>query len=108
MTNPEASTGPAQKSEIVQLFEANEVFTTGEAARICKLSQQSIIRCFDNKKLTGFTVPGSNHRRIPRMALARFMKANGIPVDASTSTTFELEYERFVNPALYALGLVEE
>ena len=24
------------------------VFTTGEAAKICKVSQQTIIRCFDN------------------------------------------------------------
>ncbi|MFM8398687.1 MAG: regulator, partial [Pirellula sp.] len=27
------------------------VFTTGEAAKICKVSQQTIIRCFDNGTL---------------------------------------------------------
>src|SRR5262249_42027022 len=29
------------------------VFTTGEAAKICKVSQQTIIRCFDNGQLKG-------------------------------------------------------
>ena len=41
------------------------VFTTGEAAKICKVSQQTIIRCFDNGQLKGFRVPGSRFRRIP-------------------------------------------
>ena len=42
------------------------VFTTGEAAKICKVSQQTIIRCFDSGQLKGFRVPGSRFRRIPR------------------------------------------
>jgi excisionase family DNA binding protein len=58
------------------------VFTTGEAADICKVSQQTIIRCFDSGRLKGFRVPGSRFRRIPRDALVLFMKENGIPVDA--------------------------
>lgn len=58
------------------------VFTTGEAAEICKVSQQTIIRCFDSGRLRGFRVPGSRFRRIPRDALIQFMKDNGIPPDA--------------------------
>ncbi len=58
------------------------VFTTGEAAKICKVSQQTIIRCFDNGSLKGFRVPGSRFRRIPRDQLYSFMKDNGIPTDA--------------------------
>lgn len=61
------------------------VFTTGEAARICKVSQQTIIRCFDNGTLKGFRVPGSRFRRIPRDQLFQFMKENGIPTDALES-----------------------
>jgi excisionase family DNA binding protein len=56
------------------------VFTTGEAAKICKVSQQTIIRCFDSGQLKGFRVPGSRFRRIPRDVLYRFMKENGILV----------------------------
>jgi excisionase family DNA binding protein len=61
------------------------VFTTGEAANICKVSQQTIIRFFDNGQLKGFRVPGSRFRRIPREALYKFMKDNGIPTDALES-----------------------
>lgn len=61
------------------------VFTTGEAAKICKVSQQTIIRCFDNGSLKGFRVPGSRFRRIPRNELYQFMRDNGIPTDALES-----------------------
>jgi len=63
-----------------------QVFTTGEAADICKVSQQTIIRCFDSGRLQGFRVPGSKFRRIPRAELLRFMKANDIPTDVLEST----------------------
>ena len=58
---------------------AKQVFTTGEAAQVCGVSQQTIIRCFDSGKLSGFRVPGSRFRRIPRSDLIRFMQENGIP-----------------------------
>jgi len=61
---------------------AKQIFTTGEAADICKISQQTIIRCFDSGRLKGFRVPGSRFRRIPREALLQFMKDNGIPPDS--------------------------
>jgi excisionase family DNA binding protein len=61
------------------------VFTTGEAAKICKVSQQTIIRCFDSGQLKGFRVPGSRFRRIPRDILFKFMKDNSIPTDALES-----------------------
>ena len=57
-----------------------EVFTTGEAAEICNVSQQTIIRCFDSGRLNGFRVPGSRFRRIPRRDLIRFMHANHMPI----------------------------
>jgi excisionase family DNA binding protein len=58
------------------------VFSTGEAAALCKVSQQTIIRCFDSGRLGGFRVPGSKFRRIPREELIRFMRAHGMPTDA--------------------------
>ncbi len=57
------------------------VFTTGDVAKICKVSQQTIIRCFDSGQLKGFRVPGSRFRRIPRDQLYKFMRENGIPTD---------------------------
>ncbi len=58
-----------------------DLFTTGEAAEICKVSQQTIIRCFDSGRVEGFRVPGSRFRRIPRQNLIKFMKENNIPLD---------------------------
>lgn len=58
-----------------------DVFTTGEAAELCNVSQQTIIRCFDAGRLGGFRVPGSRFRRIPRSELLRFMRANNMPAD---------------------------
>lgn len=57
-----------------------ELYTTGEAADICNVSQQTIIRCFDSGKLTGFRIPGSRFRRIPRDSLVKFMKDHDMPL----------------------------
>ena len=62
-----------------------DLFTTGEAAEICRVSQQTIIRCFDSGRLEGFRVPGSKFRRIPRQSLIKFMKDNNIPLDTLES-----------------------
>jgi two-component system OmpR family response regulator len=58
-----------------------DLFTTGEAADICNISQQTIIRCFDAGKVQGFRIPGSKFRRIPRSNLIKFMKDHNIPFD---------------------------
>ena len=57
------------------------VFTTGEVAEICNISQQTVIRCFDQGRLRGFRVPGSKFRRIPRESLIQFMQDNQIPLE---------------------------
>ena len=57
-----------------------DLFTTGEAADICNVSQQTIIRCFDAGRLEGFRIPGSKFRRIPRESLVKFMTDNDIPI----------------------------
>ena len=63
-----------------------DLYTTGEAAEICRVSQQTIIRCFDSGKLEGFRVPGSKFRRIPQASLIKFMKDNNIPLDGFKSS----------------------
>ena len=57
-----------------------QVYSTGEAAQLCGVSQQTIIRCFDRGELKGFLVPGSKFRRIPCEELLSFMKKNNIPL----------------------------
>ncbi|MCC7204775.1 MAG: response regulator [Phycisphaeraceae bacterium] len=73
---------PAAEESLTPSELANKmVFTTGEAAEVCKVSQQTIIRCFDSGRLHGFRVPGSRFRRIPREELIRFMRENNIPTE---------------------------
>ena len=74
------------KGNAADNWAGKQVFTTGEAAEICKVSQQTIIRCFDSGRLQGFRVPGSKFRRIPRAELLRFMRTNDIPTDVLEST----------------------
>ncbi len=73
----EDADAPLSRDELA----TKKVFTTGEAAQVCGLSQQTIIRCFDAGRLGGFKVPGSKFRRIPREDLIRFMKANNLSLD---------------------------
>jgi excisionase family DNA binding protein len=62
------------------------VYTTGEAAKVCGVSQQTIIRCFDRGELRGFRVPGSKFRRIPLEQLKAFMRENSIPIENLSGT----------------------
>jgi len=62
-----------------------ELYTTGEAAQVCSVSQQTIIRCFDSGRLEGFRIPGSRFRRIPRESLIKFMRDNDMPLDRFAS-----------------------
>lgn len=63
--------------------------TTGEAARLCQVSTQTIIRAFDAGKLKGWRVPGSSFRRIPRANLLIFMAENGIPLPEGESVPLQ-------------------
>jgi excisionase family DNA binding protein len=78
---------PAMSNDRKETWIDKRIFTTGEAAQVCKVSQQTIIRCFDSGRLTGFRVPGSKFRRIPREELIRFMRTNNIPLDTLEGTT---------------------
>jgi excisionase family DNA binding protein len=75
MSGESNGTAPTTKID----WSDKRIFTTGEAADVCKVSQQTIIRCFDSGRLGGFRVPGSKFRRIPRADLIKFMRDNEIP-----------------------------
>src|SRR5262249_16058457 len=55
-------------------------FTTGEAAKICLVAPQTMVKWFDSGRLRGYRVPGSQERRIPRENLIRFLKDNEMPL----------------------------
>ncbi len=51
-----------------------KIFTTGQVARICRVSASTVNKWFNSGKLKGFRVPGSKFRRFPRLQLIQFMK----------------------------------
>lgn len=63
------------------------MFTIPQAARICRVSTNTVKRWVDHGRLPGSYIlpatnggPCLNHRRIPREALARFMDTHGMPL----------------------------
>ena len=81
------------------------VFSTLEAAKVCKVSEQAIIQCFDSGQLKGYRLPGSRDRRIPRDSLFRFMQENGIPtVDVEREGIAEESRKGLLQPVTIQVG----
>lgn len=57
-----------------------KVFTTGDVAKICKVTPRTVSKWFDSGRLRGYRIPGSQDRRIPREYLIRFLKENGMEI----------------------------
>lgn len=55
--------------------------STSQAAALCRLSQQTIIRACDGGSLPHFRIPDSRFRRIVQKDLYAFMRKHGIPVN---------------------------
>lgn len=62
------------------------VFTTGQAAKLCRVAPRTVCKWFDAGRLKGYRLPLSNDRRIPRDELLRFLRENGMPVDGVEAT----------------------
>ena len=58
----------------------NDVFTTGQVAKICQVAPRTVSKWFDSGRLRGYRIPGSQDRRIPRKELIRFLKENQMPI----------------------------
>lgn len=56
------------------------IYTTGQVAKICKVSPREVSKWFDSGALRGYRIPGSQDRRIPREHLIRFLKERGMPL----------------------------
>lgn len=71
------------------------VFTTGQAAKFCKVAPRTVQKWFDSGRLRGYRIPGSQDRRIPREHLIKFLKDHGLPLG-------DLEDDR---PRVLAIGV---
>lgn len=61
-------------------MKGQSVCTTGEVARLCRVSPKKAAQWFDSGLLGGYRLPGSTDRRVPRESLAQFMRENGFPM----------------------------
>jgi uncharacterized protein (TIGR02996 family)/excisionase family DNA binding protein len=55
-----------------------QVFTTGQVAQMCHVSQRTVRHWFDAGRLRGYRIPGSQDRRIPRDQLIHFLREHGM------------------------------
>ena len=69
--------GTASKA-IPSHFAALQIFTSGQAARACRVAPRTISKWFDSGQLQGYRMPGSADRRIPRDQFVKFLEANGM------------------------------
>ena len=58
-----------------------KVFTTGQVAKICNVTTQTVTKWIDSGRLDGYRIPGSKARRVTRENLIQFIKAHNIPTD---------------------------
>ena len=57
-----------------------DVLTTGQVARLCRVTIRTVIKWFETGRLEGYKLPGSRERRFTRAAVLRFMRENDMPV----------------------------
>jgi len=58
-----------------------DVLTTGDVARICRVTIRTVIKWFEQGRLEGYRLPGSGDRRFPRSAVERFLVENDLPLE---------------------------
>jgi excisionase family DNA binding protein len=58
---------------------AEEVFTPGRVAELCRVSERTVCKWFDSGRLPGYRTP-AGRRRIPRADLIRFLQEHGMPL----------------------------
>ncbi len=61
---------------------ANQVYTTGEAAKFCNVQKMTVIRWVERGELKAHQLPGRGDRRIRHEDLLEFMQRNEFPLPA--------------------------
>ncbi len=64
-----------------ELYDIERNYTTGDVARICKVSMTTARKWFNVGIIKGFRVPESRYVRIPNKNLINFMEEHKIPLN---------------------------
>lgn len=69
-------TDPAELKRIA----GKPALTTGDAAKLCGMSDGTILKWLNAGMLKGYLVPGTTHRRVLPAVMVAFMKEHGLPL----------------------------
>jgi excisionase family DNA binding protein len=58
-----------------------DVLTTGDVARMCRVTIRTVIKWYEQGRLEGYRLPGSRDRRFTRDSVLRFLRENDMPPD---------------------------
>jgi PleD family two-component response regulator len=67
-----------------------KAYTTGDVARICRVTINTVVKWFDSGELEGYRIPSSRARRVLRKALLDFMKKHSFPMDEIASENLRI------------------
>src|SRR5262249_32882433 len=56
-----------------------DVLTTGDVARLCRVTIRTVIKWYEHGRLPGYRLPGSRDRRFTRTAVEQFLRDHGMP-----------------------------
>ena len=82
-----------------------KVFTTGQVAKICKVAPRTVSKWFDSGRLRGYRIPGSQDRRIPRVAGPCVLVMFGVTGDLASKKLLPAVYD-LANRGLLPPGFV--
>jgi excisionase family DNA binding protein len=68
-------------ARICRAANGHATYTTGDVAKLFDVSARTATHWIDRGLLRGYTIPGSNDRRVTRSEVARFATERGIPLD---------------------------
>jgi excisionase family DNA binding protein len=69
------------RDTVVRVKLEKDVLTTGDVARLCRVTIRTVINWFEAGRLEGYRLPGSRDRRFTRDAVMRFLRENDMPVE---------------------------
>jgi excisionase family DNA binding protein len=62
-----------------------DTLTTSEVARLCGVSQRTVIRWVEREELRAYKLPGRGDRRVTAAELRKFMRKHGMPLPGGDS-----------------------
>lgn len=73
--------GARHRDTVARVKLEKDVLTTGDVARLCRVTIRTVIKWFEAGRLKGYRLPGSRDRRFTRDSVMRFLRDHDMPVE---------------------------